>query len=133
MALKLTGGPGAAAIGGRRNEPCGRITIDAVNVFVSGGANAMAVGNGSMTDNELKKRGESVLFLNAPIVATPSRSVPYDMIPRPHNEYGRPLYGKAGSGGVVFFVPAGRTIYKHLLSGTELTWDVSHADDHRWQ
>ena len=129
-ALTIEAGPGAAAIGGCRGEPCGRITIDAVNIALFGGTAAMDIGNGNLSDNELKKRGESVLFLNAPIVATPWGSAPYDMIPRPHNEYGRPLFGILGNNGEVYFVPAGKTIYTY--QGTESTWNITHSTDHRW-
>ena len=129
-ALTIEAGPGAAAIGGRRGEPCGRITIDAVNIALFGGTAAMDIGNGNLSDNELKKRGESVLFLNTPIVATPWGSAPYDMIPRPHNQYGRPLFGKLGNNGEVYFVPAGKTIYTY--QGTESTWNITHSTDHRW-
>ena len=90
----------------------------------------MDIGNGNLSDNELKKRGESVLFLNTPIVATPWGSAPYDMIPRPHNEYGRPLFGKLGNNGEVYFVPSGKTIYTY--QGTESTWNITHSTDHRW-
>ena len=131
-ALDLTvhGGANAAAIGGRSGEPCGKITLDAVNVCVGGGANAMDIGNGYITDVALKKIGESVVFVNTPMVVKPDGTVPLDIVPRPHNEYGRPLIGRAGSGGEVFFVPTGTTTYNY--SGTESTWNVFHSDPHSY-
>lgn len=121
--LTLKSGPGAAAIGGNRNENCGDITLKQcdLNLTPNGGVlpsdpesarRVHEIGDGLLDASGNLTLGGHVTFIDVPALKCPIRSAGSGIDtrtlsrPRPHDEYGVPLTPVAMLGDwVVFFRP----------------------------
>lgn len=117
-------GFGAAAIGSKKDEPSGDITLDNCHVNVNQGRTIPTIGHGQLTDESIKLECGEIVFKNMPrlysgVIDTTAKIV---VSPRPHNEYGRPLLW-VGPGEEMYFVPAGTMDMRYYSSsGTKMIW-----------